>query len=224
MQLALTADSSLLSPHSATVVPLLHQLPEDQGPWCTTLPCFSVCYLAVISSNNFKTRRYSCRRSSFSKAFFLNLNASNFTLPDTELLLCKIWHFKLLMNPSWRWNSGLCIEDVECRCIFRPVNPSTRMLHQPTDRTGIWRQYPLPTRFSKTRRGLECSKAFRRQWASAKKDSGPVCTSSKTSDLWFLFTFHATCQITMMFLKSLCPSQRSLTSPGKFPAFMRNFQ
>lgn len=109
---------------------------EDHGPWCT-MPSCCVCYLAVVSRNNFEVRWYSWPRSSFSKAFFLNLNASNFTLPEPQLLLCKIWHFKLLMNPSWRWNSGLCIEDVERRHIFLPVNPSTRMLHQPRDRTEI---------------------------------------------------------------------------------------
>lgn len=97
----------------------------------------SVCYLVVVSRNNFEVRWYSWPRSSFSKAFFLSLNASNFTLPEPQLLLCKIWHFKLLMNPSWRWNSGLCIEDIECRRIFLPVNPSTRILHQPRDRTEI---------------------------------------------------------------------------------------
>lgn len=80
---------------------------------------------AAVSSNNFKVRRYSWPRSSFSKAFFLNLNASNFSFPEPQLLLCKFWHFKLLMKLSWRWNSGLCVEYV--KCMFLPANPSTRL-------------------------------------------------------------------------------------------------
>lgn len=157
-------------------------------------------------------------RWSLSKAFFLSLNASNFTLPEPQLLLCKDWCFNCWSIHPEGENPGCALTVLSAGAYsFLPIlaqgcSTSQRIGQKSTDNAALGM-------LSNTKSGLDCSKAFRCQWVSAAKDSGPVCTSSRKRDLWFLFTFNA-----RVVLRGVCPSQRRLTSPGKSPAFMRNFQ